>query len=86
MCTGMENIKIALNNPVQAFLEKVNESEKAVDSKLLYRPIQNSDIVPVPLSVDILLKKKNMLYREPDSIQSERVYEMKKLVKDTTLP
>jgi hypothetical protein len=49
-------------------LEKVNESEKAVDSKLLYRPIQKSDIVPVPLSVDILLKKKNMLYREPDSI------------------
>lgn len=86
MCTGMENIKIALKNPVQALLEKVNESEKAVDSKLLYRPIQNSDIVPVPLSVDILLKKKNMLYREPDSIQSERVYEMKKLVKDTTLP
>lgn len=86
MCTGMENIKIALNNPVQALLEKVNESEKAVDSKLLYRPIQNSDIVPVPLSVDILLKKKNMLYREPDSIQSERVYEMKKLVKETTIP
>lgn len=86
MCTGMENIKIALKNPVQALLEKVNESEKAVDSKLLYRPIQKSDIVPVPLSVDILLKKKNMLYREPDSIQSERVYEMKKLVKDTTLP
>lgn len=68
MGTGMENIKIALNNPVQALLEKVNESEKAVDSKLLYRPIKKSDIVPIPLSVDILLKKKNMLYREPDSI------------------
>ena len=41
MGTGMENIKIALKNPVSVKLlpEKVNENEKVVDSKLLYRPV-----------------------------------------------
>ena len=70
MGTGMENIKIALKNPVSVKLlpEKVNETEKVVDSKLLYRPVQKSDVITVPQSVDVLLKKKNMLYREPDSI------------------
>ena len=70
MGTGMENIKIALKNPVSVKLlpEKVNETEKVVDSKLLYRPVQKSDVVTVPQSVDVLLKKKNMLYREPDSV------------------
>lgn len=70
MGTGMDNIKIALKNPVSVKLlpEKVNETEKVVDSKLLYRPVQKSDVITVPQSVDVLLKKKNMLYREPDSI------------------
>ncbi len=41
MGTGMENIKIALKNPlsVKMLPEKLNETEKVVDSKLLYRPV-----------------------------------------------
>ena len=42
MGTGMENIKIALKKPVSVKMlpEKVNENEKVVESKLLYRPVQ----------------------------------------------
>jgi hypothetical protein len=41
MGTVMENIKIALRNPlsVKILPEKLNETEKIVDSKLLYRPV-----------------------------------------------
>jgi hypothetical protein len=70
MGTGMENIKVLLAAP-KSINAISNEPKKLTETKQLYRPlhlIAPAEVTQVPKSVDLQVKKSNIIYRDQETV------------------
>ncbi len=70
MGTGMENIKVLLAAP-KSINAISNEPKKLTETKQLYRPVHliaPAEVTQVPKSVDLQVKKSNIIYRDQETV------------------